>query len=1161
MSFTAIFRYEIAAWLKKPAFYLISVVCFLIPLFLFLGTGGFFDGNTVEKNQTLLFLNSPFRITSFLNYIGKFLLFLLPVIIGSTIYKDFQHGMYSFFYSYPIGKGTYLAAKFSSAFFLVCLVSVMPLLAFISGELVLGEGNPYITSTNANGYLFAYGLFLLPNLLVFGLMVFSVVALFRNIYAGFLLVLLLIIFQFIIENVFHQSAFMVALADPFGDAALSSQTRYWTANEKNEFSLSITQILIYNRLLWLGVGICTALITYRKYSLSQFGIEFRPGRDREHQASSGKINVQPEKLIPRQRAGGLNRTLLQLYILIRNQLSYILSHWIFISFTLMGLLLLVFMLNRILHSADLTMLPLTRLILQIPALFYSMLVVFSTFIFSGMLMLREKESGMEPLIYCTHVSTAILISSKALSLILIQLILLFLLMAAGVAIQALSGFYQFDFPQYFSALFMVQAPVLAVWALLAVFVFSISRHLYLGLFILMLAWLAQFGYEQLGITSKLLQFNTYSFLTYSDFNGYGRALAGRLILQMYWLFCGIMLLIAAIWVWPRVQTDSFKQKRAVLKTNSRKCLVSVGILLLPFGFLAHHIYQSESLIFEVDESQKVLSDFKEKFGFTIDIPQPRISSVSLHVELFPERNAFAVQGEYMLVNKTDEPIDTILIKTSMDEITEYRLDIPNRQIDSFPAMNFFVTQLSSPVMPGDSVGLDFTIENRLNTLFQKNSGVLGNGTFLTQDILPRIGYFLGSDEQISDDSNPANNHYQSWDSDLVAYRATLSTRADQLAFTNGSLIEQWQKDGRNYFSYQTPEPVKFNFHFNSGRFEIYRDQWESTPISIYHHPEHTHNLEAIASGVKAAVEFNHRLFGYAPTEGINIIEYPLSESSFSTLKSNSIIMSESVFGVNTEQADNINLPFYVAAHEITHHWFGNKLIPKDAPGALFLIESITEYLTLQIFKERFGDDAALEFLNVQHERYFRGRANAGEVERPLYLVEQGQDYISYGKGAVALNAVAHTLGQEEFHAFLTGFFREHAESDRYPDSYDFLEMLDEITSESSGIIIEEVLMKKVIYDLEIISADILEIEGCSWLLIVEYSIEAFEAGAPLKAVDRRPAELGIYDKKGELIRLMTLFANENTIQIEVHSKPHQLLLDPNYLIPDIERANNSIILN
>jgi ABC-2 type transport system permease protein len=1160
MTFSAIFRYEMKAWLRKPAFYLIAGSCYIIPLFLFIGTGGYFDGNIVEETNTLLFLNSPFQIISFIHLIGKFLLLLVPAIIGTTIYKDFQHDVISLFYSYPIGKGTYLSAKFTSSFLLVCFLSLLPLLAFISGEMVLGEGNPYITSTSLSGYIFSYCFIILPNLFVFGLLVFSVVVLFRNIYAGFLVVLLLISFQGLIENLFHQSPFLVALLDPFGQYASLDQTRYWTVTEKNQLSLGIKWILIYNRILWLGVGISSGFITYRTFSLSQFGIDFsflRKGENKKRQGTKkhdyGKVTLFRPK-------GGPTQTLFQLYTMVRYKVSYVLRHWVFISFALTGMLLMIFMLNRVLYSGDLTMLPITRLILQIPALFYMMLVVFGTFIFSGMLTLLEKDSGMEPLIYSTSVPTSAIVLSKAASLILIQFVLLFIFMGAGISMQIFNGYFHFEFSQYFFSLFIVHAPVLAVWALLSVFVFSVTRSLYTGLFILVMAWLAQFGYEQMGIISKLLQFNTYPLLEYSDFNGYGAFLTGRIVLQIYWFLWGIILLLVAIMVWPRVQMDSIKLKwRAFIHTSGKKRLAFPGFLFLPLIMVSYIIFEAETSIYRVNESQKLVSEFKEKFHVLNDLPQPRISSVSLHVDLYPEKHDFILEGEYVLVNRTDMPIDTILIKTSMDEITEYKLETSGREIDSFPPLNFHLTQLSSSLMPGDSIRIYFTVKSRPNTLFQRNSGVLANGTFLTQDILPGIGYFLGQDQQSPDSSSLVNNHYQSRDSDLVSYRATVSTPADHVAFTNGSLINDWQENGRNYFSYETTKPVKFNFHFNSGKFDTYTDYWNDTLIRIYHHPGHTQNLDAIASGVKASLEFNHNLFGYAPSEGeINVIEYPLSEGSFSTLKSNTIIMSELVFGVNTDQADKINLPFYVAAHEMTHHWFGNMLIPKDAPGALFLTESITEYLTLQIFKERYGEDAARNFLNVQHERYFRGRANEQGEEKSLVLVEQGQDYISYGKGAAALNAIAQMVGQDKFHGYLAEFFKEYAESNSYPTSLNFFEILEQKTPDSLAFIIEENLIRSITYNLEIISAE-LEREGDNnWLVEVKYIVKPYELNKPVDRVHHRPVELGIYDIEGDLLYLAPIFENEDqrTIRIETQAKPHELVLDPNYLILDRERNNN-----
>ena len=1164
MMFSTIVKHECITWFRKPGFYFLIVLFYLLPLFLFIGTGGYFDGGNYGENNVQLFINSPFQIHSFLQYIGKFLLFLLPAIIGTTLYRDFQHGTYQILYSYPIPKSVYLAAKFTSAFTLVILISQMPILAFITGEIVLGTENPNITQPGLAGYLYTYGVILLPNLFVFGILVFCIVALFRNIYAGFLLVLLLIVFQVMIENLFHASPGLINLLDPFGQSATMDQTRLWTLAEKNTQHLTITGQVLLNRVFWMVIAMGAGVFTLKAFRLHYFGWEITAFRNFWGKKQPIKRESPNVPLTDLKVSVGFKQNLVQLFTMVRNQVSFMLRHWIFYVFTLAGILLLVFMLNRVLLTNDVVMLPLTRLILQVPALFFSLIVVFATFIFSGMIVLREKESAMEPLLYSTGTPTAIIVASKAVSLIVIQLLLLFLLMATGVTMQAVNGYFRFDFPQYLFSLFLIQAPPLAVWALLSVFIFSITRHLYIGLLILLLAWLAQFGYEQIGITTSLLQFNTYAALSYSDLNGFGHALSGRLLLQAYWLFWGVLLLFMSILYWPRIQTSSFREKsRLILRSVNLKHWALIICIAIPLTYVAYVIKTAENSAITFTESQRELDEFESAFSELKQLAQPRITSLSIDMDLYPDKQEFRASGEYWLANRSNQPIDTILVKTSIDEITQYRLGMENQKVDSFPAFNFSVHQLNKPLQPGDSLRLTFSISNRPNTLFQRNSGVLANGTYLNQQILPRIGYFLNMNKPEPDDESALGNHYQAVDSDLVRYKATISTSGDQIAFSNGGLVDQRQQDGRKIYTYQPAEPVKFNFHFNSGNYRLYEDEWRDISIAIYHHPDHTDNLQTIAYGVKASLEFNHSIFGQTPLDDIRIIEYPLSLGSFSTLTSNTILMSESVFGVNTDFGDKIDFPFYIAAHEMTHHWIGNQLLPKDASGALFISESITEYLTLQLFKNTYGEAKAREFLKIQHQRYFTGRTIARKVELPLYRVEDGQEYISYGKGAVALNSISHALGREIFHGVLSDFFLKFHGSERYPTSIDFFDMLQQATPDSLQHLTEELFMRSVLYDIEIADSSLRTSVDGDWIVNVNYLIRAFEQGDPAEVPFQKIMELGVYDENGELLKLLEIDAKgvhaEKTLSLKF--KPHRLVLDPNYLILDQDRSNNEFIFD
>jgi hypothetical protein len=124
-------------------------------------------------------------------------------------------------------------------------------------------------------------------------------------------------------------------------------------------------------------------------------------------------------------------------------------------------------------------------------------------------------------------------------------------------------------------------------------------------------------------------------------------------------------------------------------------------------------------------------------------------------------------------------------------------------------------------------------------------------------------------------------------------------------------------------------------------------------------------------------------------------------------------------------------------------------------------------------------------------------------------------------------------------------------------------MLEQSTPDSSAIIIEENLNKSITYNLELKSAELRREDQNSWLVEVEYTLKPYELNKPLAGNHHRPVELGLYDEQSGLIRLLPIVASEseNTTWIEMASKPHRLVLDPNYLILDTERINNSITLD
>jgi len=84
------------------------------------GASGFFGE---QSASAVKIANSPMSLYGFFNFFNKLILFLLPTIIGTAIYRDYRNNVHAVLYSYPFTKSQYLSAKFLSAFCIVCVIA------------------------------------------------------------------------------------------------------------------------------------------------------------------------------------------------------------------------------------------------------------------------------------------------------------------------------------------------------------------------------------------------------------------------------------------------------------------------------------------------------------------------------------------------------------------------------------------------------------------------------------------------------------------------------------------------------------------------------------------------------------------------------------------------------------------------------------------------------------------------------------------------------------------------------------------------------------------------------------------------------------------------------------------------------------------------------
>ncbi|PWN06515.1 ABC transporter permease/M1 family aminopeptidase [Rhodohalobacter mucosus] len=1155
--------YQFRLWLGRPVTYLLAALFYGVTLFLFLGTAGYFDDLSSIQTASNGPVNSPLLIQNYLLFIGKALLLLLPVIIGTAIYDEYRTRFFPLLYSSPLHKAGYLSSHFAGSFLIVLLIALVPGAALITGEWILSGTSIPTTPFSAGVYLRAYLIFLIPNLICTGIIIFSAVALTRNVFAGYLLLFLLFLAGIIAENSYVANPVAASIISPFGDLASAFAQSDAGVLSQGPSQSGINAVLAANRILYAALAFFSAFILFRYFEFSQYPALrvptyfLRSYRNRKTDASLRESAL---------RSWLENHPRLSTVVyLVKWKISFMMRSPFFLFSAAALVLSLLIILNTHTLSGLPAMQPLTRSILYAPATLYLTLVTLVTFILTGMVAGHTENSNFRPLVYATPASNYLFLVADILAMVMMQGIFLLLFLGTAIGLQAYHAWFSFNIPLYLFHLIFIAYPVLIVWALLSVFAHTVFKNFYAALLLLLLVWLGTFGFDQIGIQTRLLRFNTYPVLQISDLSGYGPVLGGELLTRTYWLAFTLLLIPAGLLLFHRERWFTMRDLfRLVRSRFSYGYLITGFTLLLLTGLTGAFIYAEEDKGAIANPTPNIIDRASDRFAHLSDIPQPQIHSVTLNIDLFPDEWRFEADGSYLLVNHTQQPMDSLMLRTGFDEETTFTLSVPAARIMSDSRLKVYVYRLDSPIAPGDSIRLDFRIVNGENTLFQQNSGVLSNGTFLNDDILPRIGYFFPGELYQSVDSNTPNLHYQSSGSGRVHAEIRISTTADQIAVSNGDLVEHRTLTGRNMYHYKPPEPVKFDFFFASARYNVIRVQWENKTIELYHHAGHDDNLESILSGIKASIEFNSGLFGGFAGKTVRVVELPVSSANIMSFKTNTLLLTEQLFGINSaktsaEGSSAVDFPFYVAAHEMTHYWFGNRLLPGRAPGATVLTESITEYLMLEILEDFAGKEERDQFLSLQHERYLRSRLHSGQDdEPPLEYAGVEQEYITYGKGAVVLHALSHYTGREKFKNTLSGFFAEFADKPlSYPTTLQLRERIAIALPDSLKYKADELIGSVTITDPSIEHASFHRDSTGNYLTDVLIGFRKWEGGE--KVPPRQDlVDLVLYDSRGDVIARTTASIASETSRLALRSnqKPIRAELDPDWLLIDTDRTNN-----
>jgi hypothetical protein len=440
--------------------------------------------------------------------------------------------------------------------------------------------------------------------------------------------------------------------------------------------------------------------------------------------------------------------------------------------------------------------------------------------------------------------------------------------------------------------------------------------------------------------------------------------------------------------------------------------------------------------------------------------------VKYGIDVYPEARNIVMRGEQVIQNPFAQPIQEIHFTVDPNYTTD--IDIPGASLSKDDQKLYYrIYKFDSPLQPNESRTMHFTVKSK-NRGFENSLStveLVQNGTFFNNTIGPVIGY--DSQRQLTDpndrkkyglkeidlmpllERNCTDNcrdTYLGGHSDWVDVETVISTSADQLAIAPGSLLREWQENGRRYFEYKLDHESLNFYAFLSARYEVAREEWNGIKLEVYYDKQHPWNVPRMMNSLKKSLDYYTKNFGPYYHKEARIIEFP-RVATFAQAFPGTMPYSESIgFIANINKPDDIDFVFYAVAHEMGHQWWAHQVVGANMEGATMLSESLAQYSALMVMEKEYGRDTMRKFLKYEMDNYLRSRGAERLKERPLITVEANQGYIHYRKASVVLYYLKEMIGEEAVNRALRKVIQQYAYAQPpYPTSHALVDALQEQT--------------------------------------------------------------------------------------------------------------------
>ena len=1126
--FWEFFTFELRFRAKSPSTY-IYFLLWLAYAFLSVAAENF--GPVANGNGKVL-LNGPYGITFNDQVACLFGLIIIAAIFGTSILRDFQRDTYQILFTKPVSKLAYLGGRWAGSFVTTVLVFSGLLLGTYLGTLAPWADHARIGPNHLSWYLEPFLSIIVIQVFFTGSLFFAVAALTRKIFIVYLQGVALFMVYLIGVTAFSTTRslehFWSGILDPVGLLLNNAVSRYWSVIEKNtqlfpwDFSGYSPGVFLFNRLLWISVGVAALLAAWVLFPMSVEALTARSqGRRAARARQDEEVGLERKRSfvavqLPRVRqVFGPGTAFRQYLALTALRIRLIVTEVPF--WAIVGLLIVLAVNNGNFAGrvGGVDVWPVTYLMVQAVEGSATLFFLIVAGLYSAELIWRERDTRFDGIHDALPIGESSDWLSKLTAIAFVECILLGITILIGILMQTLAGYYHYEVWQYVKELYFITLPLILGFIMFAMFVQTMVSNKFIGHGIVIGVFVLQSVLSAWGWENTLLIPGNVPQYSYSDMNGYGHFVPSIVWAITYWFAIFAFLGVISMAYARRGAEDSLRARSRLARARLPALSAAMAACaLLAVGAGAWYYYNAHVLNEYVTAAGRrhELADYEKQFKKFESLDQPKVTAVDAAIDIFPAQRSFSGTGRFTLQNKSDHPISEIHVTDQHESVTQVQFDRPFHLVSRAPRDLYSIYALDQPLGVGEVVTLTFAVSHVSKGFRDGNelAEFAYNGSFFGESFFPIIGYdptieiddprrrreeHLGGLEDMAERGNARESRINLFtaNSDWITYHTVVSTSDDQIAIAPGYLVRAWQQNGRRYYEYSMGSTHILDFFaYLSGRYTVRKEQYAGLngPVSleVYYDPAHTYNIDEMLAGSRAGLEYFERNFSPYQFNQYRVLEFPRYRT-FAQSFPNTVPFSEAIgFISRVRKPTDVDLTLFVTAHELGHQWWGHQLIGGRVQGSNMLAETLAQYSAYMVMQQKYGKDYMHRVMRHYLDRYLRGRAGEVRGERPLALVQR-EAYVWYEKGGQIMYSLADYVGEDKINLALHNFLMQYryanshnqtdavqqesgaaAENQPYPDTRLLIAALREQTPPELQYLIDDGFNRIVLYDNKVLSA-------------------------------------------------------------------------------------------